>query len=190
MTHGSQTTTTNGELLKAFKLTNNCTLQNIWYEHTWLAFACPFSFIILTLWIFPMFTYSSSTSCSTCKNTMVRRMKDSSLKKLLDIHIQNSNLFHSLEIILTKENNFLPHVPPPMLYHLPTYMPYHMSSIVSTIMGVLLLQAMHLCLSREPTSWTLCAINPHIHAPWFASWTCHKIFPQYIYIYIYIYLFF
>jgi hypothetical protein len=52
-------------------------------------------------------------------------------------------------------------------------------------MGVLLLQAMHLCLSREPTSWTLCAINPHIHAPWFASWTCHKIFPQFIYIYIF-----
>jgi hypothetical protein len=75
-----------------------------------------------------------------------------SLKKLLDIHVQNSNLFHSLEIILTKENNFLPHVPPPMLYHLPSNMPYHMSSIVSTIMGVLLLQAMHLCLSREPTS--------------------------------------
>jgi hypothetical protein len=79
-------------------------------------------------------------------------MKDSSLKKLLDIHVQNSNLFHSLEIILTKENKFLPHVPPAMLYHLSTYMPYHMSSIVSTIMGVLLLQAMHLCLSREPTS--------------------------------------
>ncbi len=84
-----------------------------------LLFACPFSFIILTEWIFPMFTYSSSTSCSTCKNTMVRRMKDSSPKILLDIHVQNSNLFHSLEIILTKENNFLPHVPPPMLYHLP-----------------------------------------------------------------------
>lgn len=86
----------------------------------------------------------------------------------------------ALKCFLQKENNFLPHVPPPLLYHLPTYTPYHMSSIVSTIMGVLLLQVMHLCLSREPTSWTLCAINPHLHAPWFASWTCHKIFPQFL----------